>query len=207
MSTAIPESDHTQPYRPWRRSGTWMVVIMFAFAFAMIGMMYLYWELHTRPFRPLQIAINERYPNSMPRVMGGKHKSHQPENKAKLRMIIAVDFDPTFELPRLASQSKSEEDRLTLDETMTVSPRIEQVYGSLIHLAKQTTDLTTYEEIEIFLEYRRAEKSSRTLYAVRSKALWFEKYPQDPFAKPNPPNGVPAPTPVGASPGPRVEAD
>lgn len=201
MSTAIPDSDHTQPYRPWRRSGTWMVVIMFAFAFAMIGMMYLYWELHTRPFRPLQIAINDRYPNSMPRVMGGKHKSHQPENKAKLRMIIAVDFDPTFELPRPASPAKSEEDRVTLDETMPISPRIEQVYGSLLHLAKQTTDLTTYEEIEIFLEYRRPEKSSRTLYAIRSKAEWFEKYLTDPQAKTELPSEMPASTPVAPSPG------
>ncbi len=201
MSTAIPELDHTQPYRPWRRSGTWMVLIMFAFAFAMIGMMYLYWELHTRPFRPLQIAINDRYPNSMPRVMGGKHKSHQPGNKAKLRMIIAVDFDPTLGLPRSAGQEKSEEDRLTLDETLPVSPRIEQVYGSLLHLAKQTTELTTYEEIEIFLEYRRPEKSSRTLYAIRSQKLWFEKYPQDPLAKSEPASVLPAPTPVVPSPG------
>ncbi len=178
-----------------------MVLIMFAFAFAMIGMMYLYWELHTRPFRPLQIAINDRYPNSMPRVMGGKHKSHQPENKTKLRMIVAVDFDPTLGLPRPAGQAKSEEDRLTLDDTMNVSSRIEQVYGSLLHLAKQTTDLTTYEEIEIFLEYRRPEKSSRTLYAIRSQTLWFEKYPKDPQAKSEPASAVPAPTPVVPSPG------
>lgn len=196
MSTAMPESDHTQPYRPWRRSGTWMVLIMFAFAFAMIGMMYLYWELHTRPFRPLQIAINARYPNSMPRVMGGKHKSHQPENKAKLRMIVAVDFDPTFELPRPANQAKSEEDRLTLDETMNVSPPVEQVFGSLLHLAKQTTDLTIYEEIEIFLEYRRPEKTSRTLYAIRTKVEWFEKYPTDPLAQTEQPSVAPVQPPV-----------
>lgn len=196
MSTATPESDHTQPYRPWRRSGTWMVLIMFAFAFAMIGMMYLYWELHTRPFRPLQIAINDRFPNSMPRVMGGKHKSHQPENVAKLRMIVAVDFDPTFELPRPASQGKGEEDRLTLDETMTVSPQVEHLYGSLLHLAKQTTDLTTYQVIEIFLEYRRPEKTSRTLYAARSKAEWYEKYPTDPLAQPAQPSAGPTSPPV-----------
>lgn len=160
-----------------------MVLIMFAFALAMIGLMYLYWELHTRPFRPLQIAINARYPNSMPRVIGGKHRSHQPDSKPTLRMVIAVDFDPTQGLPRPEGQSPSEEDRVTLDETMTLSPQIHEVYGTLLHLAKQTTDLMPYEKIEIYLEQRRPEKSLRTLYAMRSKALWFEKYPTDPLAK------------------------
>ena len=185
MSTAAsPPPEHLQPYRPWRRSGTWMVLIMFAFAFTMIGIMYLYWHLHTLPFRPLQMAIGARHPHSMPRVEGGKHKSHQPESQPKLRMTVAVDFDPTAGLPRPAGTSGSEEDRVTLDETMVVSPRVEEVYGSLLHLAKQTTDLSPYVEIEIFLEQRRPEKTSRTLYAIRSKAAWYEKYPTDPLAKP-----------------------
>lgn len=184
MSTTSPPPEHTLPFRPWRRSGTWMVLIMFAFAFALIGLMYLYWHFHTLPFRPLQMAIGARHPNSMPRVMGGKHKSHQPENKTKLRMIIAVDFDPTVGLPRPAGVSGSEGDRVTLDETMVVSPRIDEVYGSLLHLAKQTTDISPFEEIELFLEHRRPEKASRTLYAIHSKAAWFVKYPKDPLAKP-----------------------
>ncbi len=159
-----------------------MVLIMFAFAFAMIGMMYLYWELHTRPFRPLQIAINARYPNSMPRVIGGKHKSHQPDSKTRLRMVIAVDFDPVAGLSQPTSTSQSDADRVTLDETMLVSPRIEHVYSSLLYLAQQHTDLTTYEEIEIFLEYRRPEQSSRTLFATRTQVEWFEKYPTNPLS-------------------------
>ena len=201
MSTAAsPPPEHAQPYRPWRRSGTWMVLIMFAFAFVMIGLMYLYWEMHTRPFRPLQMAIGARHPNSMPRVFGGKHKSHKPQNKAKLRIVIAVDFDPTNGLPRPVRPPQSEEDQVTLDETMTVSPQIHEVYGSLLHLAKQTTDLTTYKEIEFYLVYRRPEKTTRTLYAIRSKALWFEQYPTDPFAKPEMPSGGPARAPAVPAP-------
>ncbi len=161
-----------------------MVLIMFAFAFAMIGLMYLYWELHTRPFRPLQMAIGARFPNSMPRVIGGKYKGHQPDSKSKLRIIIAVDFDPTLGLPRPNGQTASEEDRVTLDETMTLSPRIAEVYGSLLHLARQTTDISGYEQIEIYLEHRRPERSSRILYAIRAKTEWYEKYPTDPLAKP-----------------------
>lgn len=201
MSTDSPLPEHRQPSRPWRRSGTWMVLMMFAFGFGMIGLMYLYWELHTRPFRPLQIAINARYPNSMPRVIGGQQKSQPRDNKSKLRMVIAVDFDPTLGLPRPAGTVGGQEDRVTLDESMTVSPRIDEVYGSLLHLAKQTTDLSKYEEIEISLEYRRPEKTSRTLFATRPKAVWFEKYPTDPLGKRVGTSEVPVRSPVIPAPG------
>ncbi len=177
MSTtdrSIP--DHQRMITPWRRSGTWMVVIMFAFAMAMIGLMYLYWELHTRPFRPLQIAINARYPNSMPRVIGGKHKSHQPESKPTLRIVIAVDFDPTDRLPRPPGTNSEEEDRLTLTDTMKVDPRVEEAYQTLLQLANKHTDLSQYQIVEIFLEHRRPEKRSRTLYSTRPLAEWLTKY-------------------------------
>lgn len=185
-TTDCPEPEHTKPFRPWRRSGTWMVIIMFAFAFAMIGTMYLYWELHTRPFRPLQIAIGAKYPNSMPRVMGGQHKSHQPGSRVRLRIIIAVDFDPTEDLPRPAKSptSPGEQDRITLDDTMLVNDRLQQVYASLLSLANQYTDLTPYQDIEIFLEHRRPEKSSRTLFATRPTAEWLKQYPTTPLAQP-----------------------
>ena len=172
-----------------------MVLIMFAFAFAMIGLMYLYWELHTRPFRPLQMAIGARHPNSMPRVIGGPLKSKQTGTNPTLRMVVVVDFDPTIGLPRPAVSSDSDEDRVTLKDTMTVSPRIDQMYGSLLHLAQQTTDISNFQMIEIFLEHRRPEKTSRTLFASRSKSAWYEKYPTDPLAKP-----VPAPLVPPASP-------
>ncbi len=161
-----------------------MVLIMFAFAFAMIGLMYLYWELHTRPFRPLQMAIGARHPNSMPRVIGGPYKTKETGSRPTLRMVIVVDFDPTSGLPRPADSSDNDEDRVTLKDTMTVSPRIDQMYGSLLHLAQQTTDISNFQQIEIFLEHRRPEQTSRTLFASRSKAEWYEKYPTDPLATP-----------------------
>ena len=192
MSTAAsPPPEHTQAYRPWRRSGTWMVLIMFAFAFAMIGLMYLYWELHTRPFRPLQIAINAHYPNSMPRVIGGKHKSHQPGSKTTLRIVIAVDFDPTEGIPRPAGTKPEDEDRLTVTDAMVLDPRVEQAYASLLQLAKDTTDLTPYELIEIFLEHRRPEKRSRTLFATGSQEEWFKKYSVGSVTAPVGPIAVP----------------
>lgn len=175
-----------------------MVLIMFAFAFAMIGTMYLYWELHTRPFRPLQIAIGARYPNSMPRVIGGQHKSHQPGSRVRLRIVIAVDFDPTEGLPRPAGAPAGQgaQDRVTLDDSMVVNDRIRNVYISLLGLTKQYTDLKPYQDIEIFLEHRRPEKTSRTLFATFPTEEWLAKYPTEPSvllvpseANPAPPTG------------------
>lgn len=188
MSTtdsSIP--DHQRNITPWRRSGTWMVVIMFAFAMSMIALMYLYWELHTRPFRPLQIAINARYPNSMPRVIGGKHKSHQPESKPTLRIVIAIDFDPTDGLPRPAGTNPEEEDRLTLTDGMKVDPRVEEAYKTLLQLASENTDLSQYSMIEIFLEHRRPEKRSRTLFSTRTREEWLKRYALPLSAPANPP--------------------
>lgn len=187
MSSDITTVSEHQRFIPmWRRSGTWMVVIMFVFAFSMIGLMFLYWELHTRPFRPLQEAIGSRYPNSMPRVIGGKHKSHQRDSQATLRMVISVPFDPTDGLPRPADIKLDEADRVTLTDEMTVIPQVDQVFASLLHLAKSTTDLTGYEVIEIFLEHRRPEKSARVLSSKRPSATWFQKYPRDLWTPPEP---------------------
>lgn len=187
--------DHQRLVTVWRRSGTWMVVIMFAFALLMIALMFLYWELHTRPFRPLQVAINARYPNSMPRVIGGKHKSHQPGSKPTLRVVIAVDYDPTEGLPRPPGTDPDEEDRLTLTDTMQVDPRVEETYRTLLQLSSENTDLSRYDMIEIFLEHRRPEKRSRTLYSTRSRDEWLKKYPVTPPANAGAPSLV-APAPA-----------
>lgn len=203
MSTTFtPQPEHTQVYRPWRRSGTWMVLIMFAFAFAMIGLMYLYWELHTRPFRPLQIAINARYPNSMPRVIGGKHKSHQPGSKTTLRIVIAVDFDPTLDIPRPEGTQPEDADRLTVTDTMTLDPRVVEAYRSLLQMAKENTDLAPYEIIEIFLEHRRPEKRSRTLFATRSQEEWLNQYASDSISEPVGPVAIPVEAAAAPAAGP-----
>ena len=158
-----------------------MVVVMFAFAFSMIGLMFLYWELHTRPFRALQMAIGARHENSMPRVIGGKNKSHKPQSQARLRMIILVDFGPTAGLPRPEKSELEDENKFSLTDEMQPDARVEKYHGSLLHLAKQHTDLSQYELIEIFLEYRRPEKVTRTLFTERTKEAWFQRIPVDPW--------------------------
>jgi len=193
MSTAPETIPEHAIQTPWRRSGTWMVVLMFAFALSMIGLMFLYWELHTRPFRALQMAIGTRHVNSMPRVIGGKNKSHKPQSQARLRMIILVDFDPTAGLPRPEKSELEDENKFSLTDEMQPDPRVEKYQGSLLHLAKQHTDLSQYELIEIYLEYRRPEKATRTLFTERTKEAWFQRIPTDPWTE------TPSATPIDST--------
>lgn len=177
--------------------------MLFVYAGLMVGAMYLYWELYTRPFRPLQEAINAQYPNSMPRVIGGKHKSHREGSKPTLRVVVTVDFDPlpavmpekldntqpgreaTPAIP--ASVDAQDEDRKAYTEGMKVDERVHERFRSLLKLIQQHHGLESYEFVEIFLEYRRPEKNSRTLSSTRSKAEWFEAYPEAALAPPNQP--------------------
>lgn len=113
-------------------SGRKVVLAMFAFGIIMTGALWVYWELYTRPFRPLQHAINAAFPESSPRVIGGRHKSHKAGNPKTLRIVIQVAFDPT-----------TAADELLNDQT-----------SRLLALAAEHLDLTDYEQVEIHLVSR-----------------------------------------------------
>lgn len=122
-------------------SGRWTVAGIFAFGVCMVTLLWAYWELHTRPFRPLQYAIADEFPDSQPTVIGGKHKSHKLESKSTLRIIVRVDkddFDPVTNIAR-------REERAT----------------KLYRLAKQHLDLSQYEILEIHLTQRNPEKEEK----------------------------------------------
>ncbi len=122
---------------------------MFTFGIVMTAAMWLYWEAYTRPFRPLQYAINEAFPGSSPRVIGGEHKIHKDENPSTLRMVIRVDFDP-----REASDDA-----------------VEPYTSRLMELAAEHVDLTTYEQVEVHLVHRvpEAETEQRKFVFPTSK--------------------------------------
>ncbi len=113
-------------------SGRKVVLGMIAFGIVMTGTMWLYWEAYTRPFRPLQYAINEVYPGSSPRVIGGEHKSHKAEYPSTLRIVIRVDFDPR-EAPEAVTEPYT---------------------SRLLKLTAQHVDLSAYEQIEVHLVHR-----------------------------------------------------
>ncbi len=119
-------------------SGRFVVVVMLAFSVVVVAAMALYWEMYTRPFRPLQDAIAAEFPESGPRVIGGRHRSHEPGSPASLRIIIQVDFDPN------ADEFRS----------METAQR-------LARLAAERVDLTEYDELNVHLEQRVAEKELR----------------------------------------------
>jgi hypothetical protein len=60
----------------------------------MTSLLFLYFELHTRPFRPLREAIGREFKHSRPNVEGGKLKGRGPKI---LRISMSVPFDPYIE--------------------------------------------------------------------------------------------------------------
>ncbi len=113
-------------------SGRAVVLGMFAFGVVMTGALWGYWEFYTRPFRPLQYAINEAFPDSSPRVIGGEHKSHKQAFPSTLRIVIRVDFDPA-----------------------NAAEAVVKPYTSrLLELAAAHADLSAYEQVEIHLVHR-----------------------------------------------------
>lgn len=129
------EMNRNEDGSPQSLNGRAVVVAMFVFGIAMTGVMWAYWELYTRPFRPLQNAIHAEFPDSSPRVIGGEHKSHKHENPRTLRIVISVDFNPT---------NASDED---------VAPYTSR----LLALADEHIDLSQYDQVEIHLVRRMPE--------------------------------------------------
>jgi hypothetical protein len=132
--TAPPETSDSRSLH-----GRTVVLGMLAFGVLMVFAMWLYWEMYTRPFRPLQTAINAEFPGSSPRVVGGRHKSHKEGSRPLLRVIIRVDFDP-----------ETAEDAV-----------LQQYVERLRELAGQHLDLTPYEMLEIHLIQRVPEEETR----------------------------------------------
>ncbi|MCA9111203.1 MAG: hypothetical protein KDA52_14725 [Planctomycetaceae bacterium] len=119
-------------------SGRTVVFGMFGFAIVMTAILWLYWDAYTAPFRPLQYAINDAFPGSGPRVVGGKQKKHKHEYPEILRIVIRVDFDPNE-----ASEKQ-----------------VEPYTSKLLELAKEHVDLTEYEQVEIHLMHRVPESET-----------------------------------------------
>lgn len=132
-----PSPDAAGEFRSLR--GRTVVLGMIGFGVVMVFSMWLYWEMYTRPFRPLQTAINAEFPGSSPRVVGGRHKSHREGSAPLLRIVVRVEFDPN-----------------TADE-----PVLQQYVDRLHALAREHLDLSQYEMLEIHLYQRVPEDETR----------------------------------------------
>jgi hypothetical protein len=151
----VNEVETGKPSTRW--TGRHVVLGMLLFGVAMVAALWLYWELYTRPFRPLQNAINAEFPRSSPRAIGGKEKSHRSDSPATLRIIVRVDFDPNADTPR----SESMADRLTA-------------------LARAHHDITQYDQLDIHLEHNVPEHGVRHWSQIRPvDELKAEAVPRD----------------------------
>jgi hypothetical protein len=137
--------------RPPVVSGKLVVIGMFAFGLLLTGLLFTYWDLHTRPFRPLQEAIAKAVPGSSPRVIGGKHKSHLPDSLNTLRIIIQVDYNP------LDAANEAKRDELA---------------RQILQLARTHHDVTPYQRIELHLEHRIPERPPEVWSSIRTPAEW-----------------------------------
>jgi hypothetical protein len=139
MNDPLTDTDHASEPEFRSLRGRNVVLGMLAFGVLMVLALWLYWEMYTRPFRPLQAAINAEFPGSSPRVVGGRPKSHQDDSPTLLRIIIRVDFDPQ-----------------TADEAV-----LQEHVDRLRALAGQHLDLSPYEVLEIHLIQRVPEEQTR----------------------------------------------
>ncbi len=146
--------------RPAVVSGKLVVLGMFAFGIVLTAALYTYWDLHTRPFRPLQEALAKAIPGCSPRVIGGRHKSHQDGSPNTLRMIVQVDYNP------LDADNEARRDDLA---------------RTILSLARTHHDLAPYERVELHLEYRIPERPGEVWSSIRTPAEWeaFRAGPAD----------------------------
>lgn len=114
--------------------GKWVVVSMFAFAIMAVGILWLYWNWHTAPFRPLQEALGREFPHSRPLVQGGQRKIHK-DTPSMLRIVMRIEFDPDAD-----------------------SPKTEELARQIAAFAGDHHDLSPYDAIEIHLHWPEPER-------------------------------------------------
>ena len=116
-----------------------MVVAMFAFAILATGLLYLYWDYHTRPFRPLQEALAREFEGSHPLVQGGQRKMRKQMPRI-LRIVLRTDFDP--------NQTDNEE-------------RVSRMVEKTMQLARRYHRVDDYQTVEIHLAWMRPEQKTK----------------------------------------------
>lgn len=132
--------------------GRWTVAAMFGFAAMMVSLLFIYWELYTAPFRPLQYAIADQFEGSSPRVVGGQHKSHKTKHPPTLRVVVYVsteDFDPE-----------------------TATEKSEERAFQLARLAFEHQDVSEYEQLQIVLLQKVPESARRRWTIIKTVEEW-----------------------------------
>ncbi len=105
-------------------SGKKVVLGMLGLGLLATAVIYIYWDLHTKPFRPLTEAIGRTFKYSLPKVEGG----HRKKDPALLRIALRVPFPPG------------------VDE-----PATQETLRTLFELIRKHQSLDGYEKVQIHL--------------------------------------------------------
>ncbi len=130
--------------------GRWLIAVMFLFAISVSVGLWTYWELHTRPFRSLTDALGVNFPDSSPRVEGGKHGLHRDIDSI-LRIVLRIDYNPDLE-PK----------------------RYENDVVTILQMAANHVELQKYDRCDLHL-FRQAPEEEPV---VTSRTVNREDYPQ-----------------------------
>ena len=133
----IESSDSTSisPSRNKQISGSAVVVGMLVLGVLSTSMLFVYFELHTGPFRPLREAIGREFRHSRPNVEGGLLKGRGPKI---LRISMSVPFNP------FVDEQKSQEINLRV-----------------LKIARELQDLPSYEHVQVNLIYFEPETTAK----------------------------------------------
>ena len=108
-----------------RISGRWLVIGLFMFGMAATALLFVYWDRHTKPFRPLREAIGREFRHSRPNVEGGRPKGRGPWT---LRISMTVEFPPAED-----------------------APRAKRVFDRVLQIARQHHDVNEVDKVEVNL--------------------------------------------------------
>jgi hypothetical protein len=105
-------------------SGRWVVAGLLAFGILATGSLWVYSKLELAPFLPMRKALHDEFPQSKPRVEGGRPKNQPP----LLRVVMQVDFTPS-----------------------QTDPRVVNIFERVVALAKEHVNLAEFENFELHI--------------------------------------------------------
>jgi hypothetical protein len=105
-------------------SGRLTVIAMLLVGVLSTAAIFIYWDQHTRPFRPLRVAIGRTFERSRPLVEGGRNRGGPPS----LRIAMTVLFDPNAD-----------------------DDQAQETLRKVVELARTHVDLDEYEVLELNL--------------------------------------------------------
>ena len=117
-----------------------MVIGMLAFGILTTGTLWVYSKLELAPFLPLRKALHDEFPESKPRVEGGRARNQPP----LLRVVMQVDFAP------------AESD-----------PRVTRIFERVVALAKEHVNLGDFENFELHVVHYIPQKTPERILIER----------------------------------------